>query len=256
MAAPQDNDAIEKQLQRLRTIAQPEMHRRLRVIERCVLTTQDGQPESRLLQAARREAHRLAGSLGVLGFATATDLARRLNLLLQGSSSFTPAQISLASELLVGLRRELSQPSSDEHLYVDDASPRTDQSARVLLAEDDETIAAAIRVSLRLDGVELLWARDGLEAIRLAHEHPIDLALLDFGLPLFDGLEVCRRLRSDPRLATIPIVLITGRNDPRHGTDGTAESCVTDYLAKPFQVSDLRHLVRTLLAIQRDESSA
>src|SRR3954465_12368104 len=85
MAAPQDNDPLEHQLERLRQVAQPEIYRRLSVIERCVLAVQEGKFDPRLLEEARREAHRLAGSLGVLGYTHGTDLARRLNLLLQGS---------------------------------------------------------------------------------------------------------------------------------------------------------------------------
>jgi len=256
MAAPQDNDPLEHQLERLRQVAQPEIFRRLSVIERCVLAVQEGKFDPRLLEEARREAHRLAGSLGVLGYTHGTDLARRLNLLLQGSSSYTPAQLALAADLIVGLRRALSRPPTEEHSMIQEApSPEYLGTARVLLAEDDETIAAAIRVSLRLDDLEIVWARDGLEAVRLATEHQIDLALLDLGLPIFDGLEVCRRLRADPRLATIPIVLLTGRNDPRRGAAGTGELCVTDYLAKPFQVAELRNRVRTLLA-SRDEASS
>jgi DNA-binding response OmpR family regulator len=117
-----------------------------------------------------------------------------------------------------------------------------------LLAEDDDTIAAAVRISLGLDGLELLWARDGVEAVRLAREHDLALALLDLDLPLLDGLEVCRRLRADPRLASIPIVLMSGQSDPRRVQGDSLSPCITDYLAKPFSVADLRSRVRGLLA--------
>ena len=256
MAAPQDNDPLEDQLQRLRQVAQPELPP---VARDRALRTRGAGGEARSSApggSGEAEAHRLAGALGVLGYPQGTDLARQLNLLFQGSSSYTPAQLALATDLIVGLRRALSRPPTEEHSMIQEAPPPEYLgTARVLLAEDDETIAAAIRVSLRLDGLEIVWARDGLEAVRLASEHQVDLALLDLGLPLFDGLEVCRRLRADPRLATIPIVLLTGRNDPRRAAAGTAEPCVTDYLAKPFQVSELRNRVRTLLA-SRDEASS
>jgi DNA-binding response OmpR family regulator len=116
----------------------------------------------------------------------------------------------------------------------------------VLLAEDDETVATAVAVALRLDGIELLWARDGAEAIELASADVPDLVLLDLDLPDLDGLEVCRRLRSDPRLATLPIVLLTAHVDAHRTRPG--DPCVTAHLAKPFRVADLRQQVRALLA--------
>jgi CheY-like chemotaxis protein len=253
MSAPEGNDPLEFGLQHLWEGAQPEIERRLRVIESCVVAWRGGSVTNDIWMAAQREAHRLAGSLGVFGFDQATDLVRRLiNLLGTAPNPGTApdsGRANQAADALSALRRELAQGGTLAVAPLHAPEPaRPTQPARVLLAEDDETIAAAVRASLRLDGLELVWARDGAEAVHLAAEHEPDLVLLDLDLPLLDGLEVCRRLRADPRLATIPIMLITGHSDPGRGPTDPRAPCVTDYLAKPFKVADLRRHVRALLA--------
>jgi two-component system phosphate regulon response regulator PhoB len=99
------------------------------------------------------------------------------------------------------------------------------------------------------------------QALALAWEREVHLVLLDLDLPHLDGLEVCRRLRADPRLATIPIMLMTGQGTPGRAaghplTPGDLiTSGVTDYLAKPFKVADLRRRARSLLTSGPGESA-
>jgi CheY-like chemotaxis protein len=238
------DDPLELDMQRLRETAQPEIERRLQVIEDYVVVWKGGQLAPDRMWAAQREAHRLVGSLGMLGFEGATDLARRLDRILR-----TSAQADPAIELLAALRREVARgPAPEEEAPPVGSTPQPTRAAQILLAEDDQTVASAVRVALRLDGLDLLWARDGAEAVNLAREYDVDLVLLDLGLPVLDGLEVCRRLRDDPRLAATPIVLMTAHPDVKAASGGSVESGVTAYIAKPFKVADLRQRVRTLLA--------
>src|SRR5262249_12438813 len=151
-----------------------------------------------LWQAAQRAAHRLAGSLGVLGFEGAGEVALRLDRVFRYQQR--PGEAGLATELLAALHhdleRQLAPMPAGPSAPARQAPPRP---SRVLLADDDNTIAAAVRVSLQLDGVELLHAHDGAEAVRLAREQDPDLLLLDLEMPFLDGFEVCRTLRADPR---------------------------------------------------------
>ena len=132
--------------------------------------------------------------------------------------------------------------------FTSSSSSELPRPARVLLAEVDDTISAAVRISLQLDGLELLWARDGAEAVRVACEQEFDLVLVDLDLPVLTGLEVCRRLRDCPHLAAVPILLLSARYDPRRLPVGSLSTSVNGYLAKPFRVAELRRRVRTLLA--------
>jgi CheY-like chemotaxis protein len=263
MSGNQAGDALEVGLQRLRETARPEIEQRLTVIESCVAAWQAGPVPDDLWQVARRAAHQLAGSLWVLGFEGAGEPARRLNGLLECQPRSSEA--GPAAELLAALRHELgrqpapvptapslvptvpSAPSPVPTVLSAHSQQPPTRPARVLLADDDNTIAAAVQVSLQLDGVELIRARDGAEAVRLAREQDFDLILLDLEMPILDGFEVCRTLRDDPRLSRIPIVLITAQSDRGHIQARLAEGA-TEYLAKPFKVAELRKRIRTLLA--------
>jgi two-component system cell cycle response regulator DivK len=79
----------------------------------------------------------------------------------------------------------------------------------VLCIEDNEQNYYLIKVLLNTRGYEVLWARDGQEGIDKADQFRPDLILLDIQLPIMDGYEVARRLRSNPELTKIPVVAVT-----------------------------------------------
>ena len=124
--------------------------------------------------------------------------------------------------------------------------PSGKRQIRILLADDDDTIVTIVQTALRLDGFEVVCARDGEEALRLARELDLDLVLLDVEMPLLDGFAVCRELRADPRLETVPILMLTAQRDREGLLTGFAQGA-TDYLVKPFEVAQLRARVRTWL---------
>ena len=124
--------------------------------------------------------------------------------------------------------------------------PSGKRQIRILLADDDDTIVTIVQTALRLDGFEVVCARDGEEALRLARELDLDLVLLDVEMPLLDGFSVCRELRADPRLKALPILMLTAQRDREGLLTGFAQGA-TDYLVKPFEVAQLRARVRTWL---------
>lgn len=118
---------------------------------------------------------------------------------------------------------------------------------RVLVVEDDDSIAAALEFALRRDGLDYDRAGEGAEALRRAHAHRPDLVLLDIMLPGLTGYEVCDRLRADPAMAGVRILMMTARGSAaeqrralEHGADG--------FIAKPFELSALRAEVARLIA--------
>ncbi|MCC7495626.1 MAG: response regulator [Fimbriimonadaceae bacterium] len=118
---------------------------------------------------------------------------------------------------------------------------------RVLLAEDEPGLARTIEITLRREGLELTWVRDGVEALAAVAANPPALILLDVGMPRLDGFEVLRRLKTDPETAEIPVIMLTGRSEEdaiyRAWTEG-----VEGYLTKPFDPRDLREIVERSLA--------
>lgn len=114
----------------------------------------------------------------------------------------------------------------------------------VLLAEDDTAIADPLSRALQREGYRVVTAADGVAALHLARQGPIDLLVLDLGLPGMDGLEVCRRLRTS--LPDLPVLMLTARTDEVDfvvGLDAGAD----DYVGKPFRLAELLARVRALL---------
>jgi DNA-binding response OmpR family regulator len=114
---------------------------------------------------------------------------------------------------------------------------------RVLVVEDDADIADVLRRSLRNEGYEVRTSGDGAEALDIAAGFMPDLVVLDLGLPGMDGVEVCRRLRSD---GDVPILMLTARSETEDRVEGL-DSGADDYLVKPFERQELLARIRALL---------
>ena len=114
---------------------------------------------------------------------------------------------------------------------------------RVLVVEDEESIASAVAGALTHDGYEVDTVADGVEALARADAHDYDVICLDLNLPLIDGIEVCRRLRA----ARFPgrIIMLTARSGIRERVEGLDEGA-DDYLVKPFALSELAARIRAL----------
>ncbi|TMQ22008.1 MAG: response regulator [Candidatus Rokuibacteriota bacterium] len=119
-------------------------------------------------------------------------------------------------------------------------APSPMRAATVLVADDDPDVMAVLLETLEPEGFRVLSAGDGDAALALARAERPDVVVLDWMMPGQDGLAVCRALRadSDPRIAEVPVVLITGRTDAADTATGFAAG-VTDYLTKPFKPSHL-----------------
>ncbi len=123
------------------------------------------------------------------------------------------------------------------------ASGDADTRQRVLLVDDDPTLLEVLTTALHLEDLDVIPASDGEAALRIAADGAVDLVVCDVGLPDPDGLEVCRRLRSDPRTAGLPVILLTGRDTDEGRALGAAAGCDA-YLTKPFSPLELLELIR------------
>ena len=115
---------------------------------------------------------------------------------------------------------------------------------RILLIEDDERLVESLGARLREAGYALDVSTDGIEGLYLGEEFPIDLAIIDLGLPGLNGLEVINRLRQGGR--EFPILILTARSDWQDKVKGL-EAGADDYLTKPFQVEELMARINALL---------
>jgi len=122
--------------------------------------------------------------------------------------------------------------------------------SRVLVVEDTDSVRSLFQKLLTADGHEVLIAVDGGEALEaVQHERP-DVILMDVAMPVLDGLEVCRRLKGDPRTRLTPIVLVTGQSDLADRIRGI-EAGADEFLSKPVHPHELRARVRSLTRMKQ-----
>jgi DNA-binding response OmpR family regulator len=121
--------------------------------------------------------------------------------------------------------------------------PETTVTGRILVVDDDPTVADVVARYLLRDGHEVECVADGRLALTKAAEHPPDLVVLDLMLPGMDGLEVCRRLR---QASPVPVVMLTALGEETDRLVGL-ETGADDYVTKPFSPRELALRVRSVL---------
>src|SRR5262245_4844156 len=115
--------------------------------------------------------------------------------------------------------------------------------SRVLVVDDDATLALTLRIALTARGYEALVAPDAAAALALAAQGPIDLAIVDLGLPDTDGIAVIERLRG---WSDVPIIVLSAR-DAELSKINALDSGADDYITKPFSMGELLARVRAAL---------
>ncbi|MBA3432647.1 MAG: response regulator transcription factor [Actinobacteria bacterium] len=113
----------------------------------------------------------------------------------------------------------------------------------ILLVDDEDSIQTLLTFPLERDGYRVVQARDGEEALHRFGEEDVDLVVLDVMLPRLDGLEVCKRLRSQ---SSVPIIMLTARGEELDKVLGL-ELGADDYITKPFSIREFRSRVRAML---------
>ena len=156
---------------------------------------------------------------------------------LSGATLLGDGRVVLILDLLAHVR--LIRPQA---FTVNEASPGAEsQSVRaplVLVVDDSVTVRKVTSRLLERHGMNVLTAKDGVDALAVLQEHMPDLMLLDIEMPRMDGFEVAIQVRNDPRLKHLPIIMITSRTGQKH-RDRAMAIGVNDYLGKPYQESVL-----------------
>jgi chemosensory pili system protein ChpA (sensor histidine kinase/response regulator) len=127
---------------------------------------------------------------------------------------------------------------------------KADQRTFALVVDDSITVRRVTQRLLERNGMRVVTARDGVDAMELLQEHTPDVILLDIEMPRMDGYEVAAQVRNDPRLAAIPIIMITSRVGEKHRARAI-ELGVDDYLGKPYQEAQLLEAIEPLVARRR-----
>ncbi|MCC4501351.1 response regulator transcription factor [Limosilactobacillus reuteri] len=117
------------------------------------------------------------------------------------------------------------------------------KKAVIMLVEDEESLASFLITELELEGYEVIWAKDGREALEIFKEKEITLILLDWMLPIYDGLTVLRRIRQS---SNVPIIMITARSQTSD-ISMALDQGLDDYITKPFEIEELLARIRVVL---------
>jgi chemosensory pili system protein ChpA (sensor histidine kinase/response regulator) len=122
-----------------------------------------------------------------------------------------------------------------------------DEEVKTIMVVDDSiTIRKITERMLKRYGINVILAKDGVDATNQLQEHVPDLMLLDIEMPRMDGFEVASYVRNDERLKGIPIIMITSRTGSKH-KEKAMEIGVDQYLGKPFQEEDLMNNINEIL---------
>jgi two-component system, OmpR family, phosphate regulon response regulator PhoB len=122
--------------------------------------------------------------------------------------------------------------------------------SKVLIVEDDRDLVEILTYNIKQAGYEVLIARDGQDGLRQAQIKTPEIVILDLMLPVVDGLEVCRQLRSDPATRDVLIMMLTAKSEESDQVVGLSMGA-DDYVTKPFSV---KVLVERMKALERRRS--
>lgn len=118
----------------------------------------------------------------------------------------------------------------------------------ILIVDDSATTRAIIKRTITLSQVQtrsILEACDGQEALNILADHPIDLIFADLNMPRMDGVELTGRIRSNPRIATIPVVIVSSESMENRIAALKAQG-IAGYIRKPFTPERLRNVIEEL----------
>lgn len=133
------------------------------------------------------------------------------------------------------------------------ASAETNNSAKILVVDDDPDIRTLLRLVLMSSGFRVVLAEDGDQALRRVAEDLPDLVLCDILMPNLDGYETLAALRSNPASRNLPVLIISARGEA-HAVKRALDAGANGYFVKPFETRDLVAEIRRLLSARTPAS--
>lgn len=119
---------------------------------------------------------------------------------------------------------------------------------KLLIADDEESLRLLVSATLASESYEILEAGDGKEALAIARSERPRVVLLDVNMPGMNGLEVCRRIKGDPTLASVRVVMLSTASQTDERAAGAGAGADT-YLTKPFSPLELLTVIERMMAL-------
>jgi two-component system cell cycle sensor histidine kinase/response regulator CckA len=210
-----------------------------------------------------RAAHSLKGAAASIGAIALSSAALHLERV---ASDGDVAQMSLASAALEVAFDELrpvlgeilvagNHTSGDSRLSPSRSAVASNGNACVLVIDDDPTVRLATRQALRVAGFDVLTAATGDEGVHVARDARPDIILLDVVLPGESGLEICQRLKGDPTLAAIPVLMASAQRTSSDSRADGLDAGADGYIVRPVANHELVAWVRAMLRVKTAEEA-
>ncbi len=168
---------------------------------------------------------------------------------ISGATVLGNGEIVLILNPIPLIQRRLHQPAHDQSHPIPVATPQSTVGSAatcILVVDDSLTVRKITSRLLQREGFNVNTAKDGIDALQVMQHRQPDLILLDIEMPRMDGFEFAHIIRSDPRTAGLPIVMITSRTADKH-REHAEKLGVNAYLGKPYQEDRLLQVIRNLL---------
>jgi len=185
----------------------------------------------------------LVGSREVVVKALGPQLAKVSGL--SGATILGDGSVVIILDLVALIRADFAQ-QLDQRARGVDMAQKEERVTTVMVVDDSVTVRKVTSRLLERQGFEVVTAKDGVDAITQLQEVVPDIMLLDIEMPRMDGFEVATQVRHDPRLAHVPIIMITSRTGEKH-RDRAFSIGVNRYMGKPFQETELLRAIGELL---------
>lgn len=242
-------EAMRKQLDAIWERSRKEIEARVEMIETAAIALLDASLTMEVRDAARREAHKLAGVAGTFGFPKSTAFAREAEAILDADHVITQADIvrlsAVANELRVDL---LERGRADAEAPAPDL---TRAATRVVMVDDDATMIALVTALLANHGIAVAGTSSPDDLWRALEDNPPDVILLDVDMPAVNGIALCRRIRADHRWDALPVVFLTSRTTAAVELfDAGADNYLTKPVNGPELLAVLRSRVRRTRSVQ------
>jgi len=205
-------------------------------------------------------AHSLKGAAGSLGAVAVSRAALRMEeLAREGALDRAPVACTAVEEALEQLRpalAELASGAGAARVVGRQALPQPgDAHACVLIIDDDPTVRLATRQALRVAGFDVLTAEGGEEGLRIARDAHPDLILLDVVLSGESGLDVCQRIKADPTVADIPLLMASAQRTSSGNRADGLDAGADGYIVRPVENHELVAWVRAMLRLKAAEET-
>lgn len=186
------------------------------LLEQACQALQQGQLDPEQQQTAQRTAHKLVGSLGILGFAAGSKIARKIERLLDPNQALTAIATEEFQTLVESLKQELARSPQQvsESAAVRSCDRAMPSKAKVMIVDDDPQVLAEFGILLESQGIYVTSLLDADRFWQVLEAAKPDLLVLDFQMPSCSGLDLCQLVRSNMQWRELPIVFLTAHNSP------------------------------------------